>query len=129
MHLWVSSEKDNRDIFLKYKKILNRILRQITAHILPRVNKFPYINLHLLLLLTPVLAANKLMSFTEEKESATPGSTKHVQSNADLSISERVKMCTPYFSTGESRKAADDIEGIEEEEELQYLWTFQRFSL
>jgi hypothetical protein len=32
-----------------------------------------------------------------------------------------VKMGTPDFSSGGSREAADDTEGTEEEEELQYM--------
>ena len=45
-----------------------------------------------------------------------------LQSRANLSISQRVKMCTRDLSSGGNQEAADDAEGAVEEEEQQHLW-------
>ena len=58
---------------------------------------------HQLLNTSPFIStqdANKLVAFTEETESVTSGSTKHVQSKANLSVS-RMSKCALLISLQE----------------------------
>ena len=52
-----------------------------------------------------------------------------LQSGANLSISQCIKMCTQDLSSGGNQEAADDAEGAEEEEEQQHLWMLRTFPI